>query len=742
MNSRCFQKGSAITLVIIFAAALCITAAVLLKYAGSEFRLNQRNQLRFQAKNAAEAMLEYGASEVMYRLQRKANFATNELTATATRLTTPATRKSTLFSTSSGTYNNVAPADLNFWASQTTEATSRYIDPRDAGNNFDPLREQRVRVQTVRLLASATSRASGITATQYATQSIEIRDAFLFNYAIFYNIPMEFHPGANMTINGPVHSNVDTYLTTDFTLKFLSSYTTAGTVTIGAAATGRPSGRNVLFNTGLDTNSDGTPDTIGVTSSSIQNAAGTAALGTYVDSNVVSRATVNPLAPNTFSSIASQVWHGEVQDSSMGIIAQNLPAVTAGNSAEGHTIIEIPNTASGANASIEEQKYSNKAGLYIFQGAAVSGAALSPVAFKSATDAAAYRALSASGRATYLTTPANYNKMVQLPTDTVVTKRRLKDFRENAIVNTVDIDVGKLRTAINTTTAGAPGNAKIWNGGAAPTTDWNLDAATGGWNGQVYVEVENPNAGFTTTSDVVSPNSGGSAALTGSGTRTAVRLVNGSQVPNRRAANSASVEGFTVATNAPIYIQGNLNSPGVGAGARGGVAVTTSSDNDATIGTPKDNEVPVAIAADAINILSTTWSDNTSAATTRPNAANTEISAAFLTGNVPTSGSGGSSYSGGVENFPRFLENWTNIKFRYRGSMVALFNSTVATGAWSSASYSPPTREWGFNTMFQDGRQPPGTPMLRTFRRVTYSDLTAAQFETLRTTAMFNFTAM
>ena len=119
----------------------------------------------------------------------------------------------------------------------------------------------------------------------------------------------------------------------------------------------------------------------------------------------------------------------------------------------------------------------------------------------------------------------------------------------------------------------------------------------------------------------------------------------------------------------------------------------------------------------------------------------TEIAAAFLTGNVATNGSG-TSYSGGVENFPRFLEDWSSSTFRYRGSMVALFNSTVATGQWSNAKYSPPNRQWGFSTMFRDGRQPPGTPMLRTFRRVGYADLTAAQFTALLDNTTLGFTSM
>jgi hypothetical protein len=95
-----------------------------------------------------------------------------------------------------------------------------------------------------------------------------------------------------------------------------------------------------------------------------------------------------------------------------------------------------------------------------------------------------------------------------------------------------------------------------------------------------------------------------------------------------------------------------------------------------------------------------------------------------------------------VENFPRFHENWSGQRLRYRGSMVALFNSTIATGPWSSARYDAPTREWGFSDMFQNGRQPPGTPMLRTFRRVTYADLTAAQFNTLLNNTSLGFTSM
>ena len=67
---------------------------------------------------------------------------------------------------------------------------------------------------------------------------------------------------------------------------------------------------------------------------------------------------------------------------------------------------------------------------------------------------------------------------------------------------------------------------------------------------------------------------------------------------------------------------------------------------------------------------------------------------------MPT-GTVGSNYSGGVENFPRFLEDWTGKSFTYYGSMVELYPSGQATGVWGSGNvYNPPNRNWYFDTNF------------------------------------------
>src|SRR5207247_4159259 len=87
-------------------------------------------------------------------------------------------------------------------------------------------------------------------------------------------------------------------------------------------------------------------------------------------------------------------------------------------------------------------------------------------------------------------------------------------------------------------------------------------------------------------------------------------------------------------------------------------------------------------------------------------ATSTTVNAAFLAGIVKTTSS---SYSGGVENFPRFLENWSGDTLTYNGSMVVLFYSKVATGLWKNTGsyYSPPVRNWTFDVNFLDPRKMP-----------------------------------
>ncbi len=715
---RSSVRGSAILVVMLFTTVLGLIGASLLVYSTSEHRLNHRNNLRFQAKNAAEAALEYGAAEISARLSRNLNYTANELATSP--LTAHSSRLASLLPTGSGEFNSVDPDSVTLWASQISEPTRRRIDPHNPGNDYDPLRGQTVNSTSVRLLARATAIGSnGAVQTSHATQSIEIRDAALFSYAIFYNTTMEFHPSPKMTINGPVHSNKDSYLTEGAGIDFMDTFTTAGHLRIGTIGSGRPGGRNIKFTTGVDDNGDGKIDLVGVDKPKVDGVT----INTWVDADLSARA-----ADRNFRDTASQIWNGNVQDVSHGITEQHPPGVM--NGPDAYKLIQAPDASATANATIEAQKYSNKAGLYVV--VENNGNA---VIFHNAEDAAAYK--SAGNRASWRS--SNQDKIVVPPPGMIRSNRRMKDFREDKIVNMVDIDLAVMKTAVGTTAADAPTNFKI----ASDNSDWPIDDANAGWNGIVYVDVESPTTGFSSTSDISSPRTGSSSnALTGSGNRTAVRLINGSDLPNRRDANPANSflpEGLTVATNAPVYVAGHYNADG-----------TLAADLSDTV-TPDVGEVPASIIADAINVLSQAWldasgrpvGDGTSANSTRPAAAHTEVSAAFLTGIVTTKSGNNADYSGGVENYPRFHEDWANRSLRYRGSIVALFESQIATGKWSNAKYGAPRREWGFNSMFgQERRYPPGTPIIRTFRRLDYRDLPAAEFNALLANPDLDFAVM
>jgi len=135
---------------------------------------------------------------------------------------------------------------------------------------------------------------------------------------------------------------------------------------------------------------------------------------------------------------------------------------------------------------------------------------------------------------------------------------------------------------------------------------------------------------------------------------------------------------------------------------------------------------PASLVADAVTILSPAWLDANSAQTLTSglrNATPITVNAAILTGVVETTQQPSplTGYSGGMENFPRFLEEWTGRTFTYNGSMIALYYSQVATGPWvgigpvpyGNDSYMPPIRNWTLDQNFQySDKLPPATPSL------------------------------
>ena len=183
----------------------------------------------------------------------------------------------------------------------------------------------------------------------------------------------------------------------------------------------------------------------------------------------------------------------------------------------------------------------------------------------------------------------------------------------------------------------------------------------------------------------------------------AVRVLNGLQLPPN---------GLTVATGRPLYVWKDYNQT-----------------NSANLGTANTSTTrPASLVGDAITILSDSWVDaNSTSPVGSRTASVTTVNAAFLTGAVDTTLG---HYSGGMENFPRFLETWGPTQFTYNGSMIKMFPSLYATNAWNNNNniYSPPKRNWAYDANFDDPTKlPPKTPSLLKVIRGQWANVAPGQ---------------
>ena len=251
------------------------------------------------------------------------------------------------------------------------------------------------------------------------------------------------------------------------------------------------------------------------------------------------------------------------------------------------------------------------------------------------------------------------------------------------------------KTAVYDQREGKNMDVSTVNVGALKTT---IDAGIPGFNGVIYVKDST-----ATTSSSPNPK--------------AIRLKNGGVLPSN---------GLTFASENPVYIQGDYNTgtttnpnsvPANGGGNPNNTASPTVSGY---------TRKPAAVLADAVTFLSNNWSDaNSSLSLSNRSAKNTTYNVAVLggfmpSGYQPTSGAQ-YGYSGGANNFARFLEDWTSDYCTYYGSMVELYESKVAKGKWDTGViYRPPLRRWNFDPNYRNVA-PPGSPDAVSWSRGTWA---------------------
>ncbi len=243
-----------------------------------------------------------------------------------------------------------------------------------------------------------------------------------------------------------------------------------------------------------------------------------------------------------------------------------------------------------------------------------------------------------------------------------------------------------------------------------------------GWNGAIHFEDKSAN--YST------------------GNHRGLRLRRGGQLPKIKrtgVGGDGTLVGLTIITPNPAYIEGDFNT-----GTTYNNGVYDSMPDDRPVTQPSSNRSPnsnnslfdganrivsgyqdtnavytdaagvnhpiippAAIMADAVNILSNAWydSNSTNGLNSRV-AAHTTVNAAIIAGVVPTGARDAegqiAGYSGGAENYPRFLESWTNKTFTYHGSMIMAFESEQAFVRWGKSNvYNAPDRRWFHEDSFK-----------------------------------------
>jgi hypothetical protein len=391
MNPYFKTRGSVMLSIIIFSSVMLLLVASLLSWGISERRLNIRSQLRLEARNAAEALAEYGFSQIRQKFETRSTFSlkpggTDELQKPPAPFWT-------------GSNVDVASNDLIGGTIETitTPGSSYYfVDPADENNKDDPLKGKFVFRRDVKVIARATviPPDGGTPITSHVSERLSVRGAPLFAHAIFYNMDLEIFNGPEMIISGPVHANGNLYLYPQTgKLQFSSQVTATGhiyhakkpgdTSTDGNSASGRTADINFLVSEGVykslkNTNADWDWDWNDSTKR--PPILGENELPVLGEDGL-------PIWPG-FQANAMATWKGNLKTAEHGVTPytpvaiggyQEDPTPTNGTDNtinSGRAIIEPTNypdpttkesdpEAYDRKMAVEEQKYANNAGLYI-----------------------------------------------------------------------------------------------------------------------------------------------------------------------------------------------------------------------------------------------------------------------------------------------------------------------------------------------------------------------------------------
>lgn len=199
--------------------------------------------------------------------------------------------------------------------------------------------------------------------------------------------------------------------------------------------------------------------------------------------------------------------------------------------------------------------------------------------------------------------------------------------------------------------------------------------------------------------------------------RRALKLVNGATINLGLCPNLVNC-GLAIATENPVYVQGDYNSPG-------GAFVNPYG--------------AASVVGDSFTFLSDSWNDVNSFTSTYDTAWRAVAVGAVNKTNYRLAIGAGKGISfgqpagtgqdfgtdGGVHNFLRYIENWGGATLNYRGSIVSLYYNRQGSGVYKCCTtvYSPPGRGYNFDTDFlTPNLLPPRTPMFRDVNTIGFTE--------------------
>lgn len=466
---------------------------------------------------------------------------------------------------------------------------------------------------------------------------------YVVSFGVFYQNTLEVQPGSTMTFRGPVHCNGNIYLGGPLT--FYDKITSAGGVYVRR----------------LDDGTTLPEPTIQDTHSNIVSMLVSG--GNTVEANYMDSSNAN------WSSQSLVRWQGQILTAAQGVGPINPPIDPLSSP---HALIEraIPAPAAGQtnllyNATTEAAKFANTAALRIyvhtnrtitvidiFSNTIVRSALLgaTSLAFTNQVVLQTNGTLTVGNggysRCTSLFAKDSNGAYSMIKTGIVGIGQNFYDERQMTNMAPVDLYIDKLLL--------------------------NFPDLY-----QSYTATQGQNAVYI-TSDPPTNSLGKIDSMP------CIRLRNGANL----------LTALTVASDIPVYIEGNFNST-----------------NNYGL-----SQQPACVAGDAVTMLSTAWQDAkcTTSSSVR-DAANTTYKLVIMAGNNTTTTG---NYNGGLENELRFLEDWTSATVIFRGSVINLWNSQLATGTWAGNNVNggfvygvPGTRDWGYDAIYKSSN-PPAIPMV------------------------------